>query len=567
MGSFWGMNDSGKESAGWPRELGAYSAEQMKEWLGRQNNYSNLADYYTNDAAAYWGGRREDGFGTPEQIAGTGRQISPWVQPYVSNALTRRQDIRAGEMGRRPAGEVAGEMGNRLDEMGQNIGGNYTSIEGDINDTAGRAFGRDEGASTDVVNNIRDSSGGMRALVDDTFTGLRRDNTGTYGDIKGRGKGSFAEQMNRLALIAPGSQAQGARVARSFAPQIADTLTRIRRAGIDPSSPEAASLLRGVETDRSRAMDDASAAGTESFIRQSNDVSNAELGFMTAADRARLENEAALATGQTDRANKISDKASDAFQTEKIRASGVANAIDRDRSGRTVENTDQAFTRGQQLLGDRNNLSVWGRNAGMEDTDRLRQITEGDDASELQSGRLQDTQFDRGTAFTGMNQQTRDNAVTNLGTIGNNYRNSMFQSGTTARGFGDQASKAYADNYALQAPKAGWGSRLIGAMAGPALSMIPGVGPMLAGFATAGMGQVPGMQQQQAPAGYGGGQGGGFGGGTNGGGFRTPNFNPSMYQMPSFSAQPYSYDPAKTQTLPNGDLQVGRTQQPRQWGY
>jgi len=573
------MSNAGKEAEGFPRELGAYGSQQMREWLGRMNNYSDLSDFYNTGAADYWTERRNDGFASPQSITATGQEISPWVQPYIQSQQIRRGQMKANEGGRRTAGDVAGEMSGRLDEMGQRIGDNYTDQEGEINATSGRMMDRENGASTDVVNNIKGASESMRGAVNDTFGGLRRDNSSTYGGIKDAGKTSFAKQAANLALIKPGGQAQAARVGRSFAGQTSDVLQRLKRMGIDPNSPEAAAALRGVETDRSRAMDDATAGATDSFISQSNDIENSQLGFMTAAERARLENEAGLATGQVDRSNRISGAEADAFNAEKRTNAGTLNSIDRDRSGRTSDNLDTSFQRGQSLLQDRNNLSTWERTAGMEDVDRSNAQIEGEGTDEASAGALLNNQFDRGMSWQGANQQTKDNAVGNLGQIANRYSNNMFQAAGTAQGFGNQAKDAYKDAYNLEAPNAGWGVKMLGGLAAGAMDFYaPGSGQLLRGA----MGSTGNFGTSAPQMGGGGGQyGGGWGGSTNP--YTFSAMPQGAYSMPStenwlmgrqnvnngLPTGP-AYDPAKTKTLPNGSLQVGAYSTGRstapQWG-
>lgn len=523
MGSFFGLDAAGQEAQGWPRELGAYDAKQYKDWLAKSQNYSNLSDFYTGGAADYWTQRRNDGFTDPGMITKTGQAISPWVQDYVQNSQGRRSQIKANEDGRPTAATVGGEMSGRLDTMGQNIGNAYTDMEGEVNDTSGRMMGRENGASEDVVNNIKDSSGAMTGAVNDTFGLLRGDNSKTYDGIKGSGKESFAKQAANLALIKPGGLAQSARVSRSFAPQVSDTLQRLKRMGIDPNSPEAAAALRNVETSRSRAMDDATAGATDSFISKSNDLESSQLGFQTAADRARLENEAGLATGQVDRSNKIAGQAATDFQKEKRTNANNLNQVDRDRSGRAAENLDTSFTRGQDLLTKRNQLSDWQRSAGMTDVDRANANIEGDNANEASNGALLNNQFDRGMAWQGADQSTKDNAASNLGQVANRYNNNMFQAANTAQGFGKQASDSYQTAYGYEAPQAGWGMKLLGGIASAGLNMVePGTGTALSGV----MGATGGFGTNAT--GYGGPSGGsGYGGGAGGGG------NPY-----SFSAMP-----------------------------
>jgi hypothetical protein len=575
---FWGMSDAGKEAGGNSRELGAWSNQQMRNWLARGNNYSDLSDFYNTGAADYWTERRNEGFADPRQITATGQEISPWVQPYIQSQRDRRGQMKANESSRRTAGEVADEMSGRLDEMGRRIGENYTDQEGEINQTSERAMGREQGASNDVVENIKGSSASMRGAVNDTFGLLRGDNASTYGGIKDAGKTSFAKQAANLALIKPGGQAQAARVGRSFAGQTSDVMQRLKRMGIDPNSPEAAAALRGVETDRSRAMDDATAGATDSFINRSNDIENAQLGFMTGADRARLENESGLATGQVDRSNRITGAEADAFNAEKRTNAGNLNNIDRDRSGRASENLDASFQRGQSLTQDRNNLTTWGRNAGMEDVDRLNAQIEREGEDEASAGSLLNNQFDRGMAWQGANQQTKDNAVTNLGQIANRYRDSAFQSAGTAQQFGQQAANAYNTTYDREKANAGWGARMLGGIAGGVMDMYaPGSGQILTGAMNGAYGGSGGGSGGSGGGGGGGGQyGGGWGGGQNP--YTFSAVPQQAYTMPIWGGRTTqnglpsgpAYDPTKTRTLPNGSLQVGAYSTNRnptpQWG-
>ena len=567
MGSFWGMNDAGKEAAGWPRELGAYDAEQMKQWLGKMNGWGDLGDYYTGTGADYWMNKMNGGYVPPDQIDAVGRQISPWVQDFVNNARDRRSQISDQEGGRRSAEDYAGEMSGRLDEQGARIGQNYDDIQNEINGTAGRQFGREDTTSNDIVSNIKNSSASMRGAVNDTFGGLRGDNAKTYAGIKGSGEKAFADQVKELALIQPGGQAQGARVARSFAPQVADTMMRLRRAGIDPNSPEAQSMLRNVESQRSRAMDDASADATLSYVDRKNDVSNKQLGFMTAADRARLENEMGLATGQVDRSNAITGNEANSFNQERRINAANMNAIDQGRSERTVANTDSSFGRGQELLDKRNALTGWGRDANMQDIDRRKANLEGDSASEYLSGQTLDNRYNRGAAWQGMDQATRDQGAANVTNLGRQYRNDQFQAANTGRQFGQDAASAYNMAYEREAPKAGWGAKLLGGIASTALGFIPGMSTgaqMLRGIGGQLAGGLGGSQGAYGGGGRGG--GGGWGNGQFGGGYQGNgvfSVNPMIYQMPSpmpAASMPTPY--RNTRTLPNGDFQVSTQRQP-----
>lgn len=555
--SFWGLNPAGREAQAFPRELGAYSAEQMRQWLDQARTSGDISDYYTQGLADYWGARINDGWKSPEEIRSAGQQISPWVTDYANNRVARGQSVADREAGRRSTADVTGEMSGRLDEQGQNIGRNFDDISSIVNQTTQRGMERDDSTSMDVVNNIKGSSASRRGGFQDTYGGLRTDNAGTYDNINEFGDTAFSDMDQTLSVIEPGGQAQAARVGRSFAPQVSDTLMRLRRSGIDPNSPEAASLLRGVETDRARAMDDASADATLSYVDRKNRNTGEQLGFKTDAARQRLAGEVDLATAQAAKIDAISGKEADDYNAERLRNSQSINSMDFERGGQIANSTNAAYQDSQRLLTDRNGLTSTRRDMEMQDTDRYARVQAGLNDDELAAGEAIDQQFDRGSAWQGMDRTSRDQAASNIWSIANRYNSNQFASDAAAGKWGNTANNAYQTALSYEAPQAGWGARMLG---GLAVAGISAYNPAAGQFAGQMLGGVPTGTQQQS----GGGQGGQFGSGW-GGGQNPYSFSYGQqgnYQMPSTRlsrpSSGYSYDPAKTQTRPNGDLQVGR---------
>jgi len=89
MGSFWGLDNAGKEAQGWPREFGAWTSQQYKDWLARGNE-----QYSAGDSASRWYkdynlNRVNNGVGTIADINAKGSMIMPGVDQYVTDKNAR----------------------------------------------------------------------------------------------------------------------------------------------------------------------------------------------------------------------------------------------------------------------------------------------------------------------------------------------------------------------------------------------------------------------------------------------------------------------------------------------
>jgi hypothetical protein len=565
--SFWGMSNAGREAGGFARESGAWNFQQFKDWLDQMNRFGNQANFYQDLFATHNTGKMNEGWRNPTQIRQQGQQISPWVQQAIDAANARLQTMLEQENGMPTGNDTANTMSGRLDEVAGGITRNFDDVQGDINGTAGRSFERQENLNRDVVNNIRDTSASMRGAVNDTFSGLRRDNAATAARAMDLGRGTFSENLRSLELLRPGGTAQTARVARSFAPNIADTMTRLRRSGIDPNSPQAASALRQVETSRARAMDDASAQATTGYVDRGNALRTQELGFLTDVDRDRLRTEADLGIGQVDRSNQISGNEGEQFRQEQRRFTGAQQGIDEGRRDLSIGNLNRTSDQSNALQLQRMNLDLQRRGMTQEDADRISRILMQMTDQDFQNGQALDNQFAQGNNWYLLDQSTRDQGANALNQLAQSNRNSQFQAANTAQGFNSQAGQNYNTAFQRESQNAGWGTRLLGGIAQAGLSMIPGMAPVA--------GLIGGATQRPNSAGSGAGGAGGpagrFGGGAGpngsfsfsdaqgGIGALADMFRNSSYQ-PALANGRWAptWNPNRSRTLPNGDFQVGR---------
>lgn len=523
--SFWGMSNAGKEAGGFAREQGAWNSQQFRDWLARANAFSDRGNALTDQALDFWRQQMNEGIGSPDQIRQTGQQISPWVQPAIDSRRGRLNEIEALQRGLKPADEVAGEMSGRLDDQAASITGNFDDIQGTIDSTTGRQFGREEQANRDIVGNIRDTAIGMTGAVNDTFGGLRTDNAASAGRLRGDGDAAFSSMLSDIELLKPGSEASQARTARSFAPQTADTLARLRRSGVDPNGLQAQAVLRQVESARSRAVDDAAADGNLQYTDRKNNVRGNQLDYNAQVERGRLGNEMNLGVGQVDRTNSIADGAGSEYRAETRTNAGNMNSIDGTRADATIQNLDSATTRSMDLTQRRNALTAMQRDMNREDAAGVQGVLREQNNEDLIAGGLIDDQFDRGMSYTGANTGIRANAAGQVGQAGRDATSNAFSSANTAQGFGQQATQNYNTAFDREAANAGWGTRLLGGLAAGALNLVaPGVGSAFGGVLQGGQQQRPAQQQGNS-----GGPGGAYGGGQG----QNGSFSwSSLFQMP-----------------------------------
>jgi hypothetical protein len=422
-------------------------------------------------------------------------------------------------------------MSERLDEQADSITGNFDNIQDTIDSTTGRMFSREENANRDIVGNIRDTATGMTGAVNDTFGGLRADNAASAGRLRGDGDAAFSSMMSELESLKPGSEAAQARAARSFAPQTADTLARLRRSGVDPNSLQAQAVLRQVESARSRAVDDAAAEGNLRYADRRNSVRGNQLDYNAQVETGRLGNEMNLGVGQVDRTNDIADGAGSAYRAETRTNAGNMNAIDGNRASATIQNLDSAATRSMDLSQRRNALTGMQRDMNREDAAGVQNILGQQNDNDLVANDLYNNEFDRGLQFTGTDRGVRNNAAGQIQQAGRDATSNSLQSANVAQGFGQQASQNYNTAFEREAANAGWGTRLLGGLAAGALNLVaPGVGTAFSGVLTGGQQQRPQQAQQQG----GGGQQGSGGGGQQGGGGGDWS---SLFRMPQAQTQ------------------------------
>lgn len=499
---FWGMSQAGREAESWPREYGAYSKDQFKNWQKRSDDRYAKGEAQTDWASNYMENLANQGLGTPEQMTEYGRRIMPGVDQYISNRKAGVQDMmdRFGgvptwqdTMRRIDAANEANRAANQQNLSYIDQTRNYAL--GDIGDTYARGAGRE--ADT-YGKNTADITGRYdRAIgdVDTAYGGLRQQNRDVYGRLGGSAEDTYRSAAANLDLLRPGSEAATARTARAFAPQIAATSGRLRRAGIDPSSPQAAALMGRAETARSRAMDDAMATGNERYAALSNELLGQRQAARERLGTGELGTEIGLGTDQNRLRTGLSLEQGQGLRGENVRSTGAQNELDRYRSGQAINTQNLAMDRITQNQGREMDINAQdARNAQLQkamatgDWETVNNLTREMNAAELEGIGLQKDLYNTGLGYRSADLGVRTPAATQVGNYGQYQQNYGLQGSQAANQWGNTGQSAYQTAYGYEAPNAGWGMKMLGGLAGAGLNMVaPGAGSIFTG-ATGGAG-------------------------------------------------------------------------------
>lgn len=245
--------------------------------------------------------------GAAEDITRTGETNQGEIDSVTGRAFGREDDVtnrvqrNIGDTYGRAEGGVNDTFGS-LRETNARVGGNllaslnkaYGGMRSDNAGTARRLQDRSSSTTADLIGSgdrtfnkisgIADSTyGGIRSSLGSTVDDLEEGNKGTYGDLLSRLGNAYtdtragADETYDSALkdaenLGPTGDALAARVGRSFAPAKASAMSRLRRAGVDVNDPQYDAVMRNLEADQARAMDDSMAGSAERSVDRINQL-------------------------------------------------------------------------------------------------------------------------------------------------------------------------------------------------------------------------------------------------------------------------------------------------------
>lgn len=550
--AFIGMSSRGKEAQSTQSDYMKWANAQMKAALQRGNAAGDTGDYAMKQYYDWANARQQQGIGTPADAWATGGMIQPGVDPYIANRQATIQGIR-DQWGSLPSWQTtAGALDTITGEQAGNITGTTGAIEGDISDTAGRAFGREAAATGDIRGDLATRYGALMADTSGVYGGLRGKSADVYGGLKGSAEDTYGQALGEMEQLKPGSMFAQARAARSFAPAMAASAGRLRRAGLDPGSPQAMAALQRVEAERSRAIDDAAAAGTLNYVQgRQGLLLGREAGRQNLA-LGELGNEQGLTTDEAGINRNLSLDQGGQLRGEIVRSTGAQQGIDAARSAQEQAALNDAYNRTAAWNTSRAQNEMAKRGMAQQDWGTASDLARERDAAEREGIDLKTGQFGQGLNFNLANLAERNAGGAAVGDYGKFQQGQSMGWNQAGQGWGNTAANQANTIYQQEAPNASWGLKMIGGAAAAGLDMVaPGTGNLVRGA----MGQPTSTQ----------GQGGYFPGQPAGGGWPQVSnpYGPTMTgPTPTWNYTGVSpqnvWDPNKTKTLPSGALQIGR---------
>jgi hypothetical protein len=507
--SAWGPSNAMQEAEGYPREAGNWNWEQYKDWLKYANDARDKGNYGLEYELEHNRNRAENGLGTPGDIRTTGSQIRPGTEAYITGQKARTASIKEGYENMTPWQEYMAEIERNTGLSRDVIDQANDQTEAEIRDTATRAFGREDTANAAIQGDISGRYGKMMDLARTDYDAMRGQGRDVYGKLKTQAEEAYDQAFEDVEYTKPTGEFAAARAARSFAPAMASTGGRLRRAGLDSSSPQAMNAYRGVEAARSRAMDDAQIEGREKYSSARINLGLDRQGTRERLGTGALNFDTDLNKEGSGIIRDLDREQGDLYRTNEVRHSTTGNAIDRDRSGRQTDQINTQEGRLQRWLDDRSENTLMRRGLEHEDWGTRSGLTDREGMDEREAMDEREREFNAGMNFTTTDAAARDAAAQGVGNYGRYHMNYSLPAANTAQGFDDRAANRYKTAYDIEAPNAGYLTKAILTAAGA----IPVVGPIIAGAAKASgqmeptppisqQGGQPQQQQQQQQSPY-----------------------------------------------------------------
>lgn len=370
----------------------------------------------------------------------------------------------------------------------------------------------------------------------DVTGGLIGDSSSVYGAQGGKMDSAYDTALANVARLLPSGDMQAATASRSFAPAMAAAQRRLRTAGIDPNSPEASGVLQNIDVARGRAMDDVLGANNNSYIsalnslqlgkassgrdlalanlmnkqgltlgnltntqglqqsglKNTQDLSQTGLMNRQGLDLSGLGAETNLATTQDALIRQLEQGQTSASLQQLLSKMGIDMGLQQQQGAQSQGLTKDNYNANMAIFQNRDKVAQLARSLGLQDWQLQAALADQFNNANLQGIDLNTQLYNQGTAGLARgqaNQTAAADKVGNLGIYSTNLGNSEQQAGA---GFGSGAYSLYGNDLGVESQNAGWLTKLLTSAAVPALSLIPGVGPILAAGASAAGGAAGG---------------------------------------------------------------------------
>ncbi|HUT60246.1 MAG TPA: hypothetical protein VNA25_20570 [Phycisphaerae bacterium] len=389
-----------------------------------------------------------------------GQSILPGVDNTIQANKDRWNQIQSSYQAITPTSETVSRIGSNLD------------VSKDLSDQAWDAMReRETRYSDDIGDTIRGQYGAMETNVGNAYDDMRRQARDVYGNLIEGSGATYDEALKDLQVLKPGGEAAMARSSRAYAPAVAATMRRLRGSGIDPNSPEGSAALQRVESSRARGMEDAAVEQTKDYVEKSTGLKLSKEQTRAALGLGGLGAETGLQKEKTGLLTGLGEKKTGLVVSEKIRTLGAQQGIQ-----------EKSLQSAQDWLGQKNNLELLRKSLETQDWATGAEILKGMNEEDIRALGLLAEQYGLGERQQILDLAQRNLGATQVGGIGQQQTNAALAAAQAARGFGSDALKDSLASYGLEAPSAGWGTKLLGGLAGGALNLVaPGAGTALSG--------------------------------------------------------------------------------------
>jgi hypothetical protein len=402
--------------------------------------------------------RRTEGIGTPDFNIAVGEALSPNARQTQAGNRERQKAIEEQAGGMRKADDIYGEVSQGIDQYGTGITGTGESIGQEIQGTFDRSAGRGDQASHEVVSNIGNTFGGAIKATSGAYGEFGKDTAGTYGGVRDLSGKAYDETGKLIETLDPSGMAAQARSSRAFEPAMASMALRLRKMGVDPGSPEYNAAMATVESDRARAMDDASIGERDKYIgaKSQNILGKAEkLGGL---DLANLKERMRLGETEAEIIRSLGLKQGDEFGKEIIRNLQTQNELDATRSKANIANQNLTQDRSVDYWNKKINAPILQSDLQRKDLETATQVANRGDKTDATNLEIDEGLATKGTNYHVGDLNYRDTASNQMGEVGN----TMFNQGTTMSAEGNRAV-----NTAFNQPEpqgSGWEGAISGAV-------------------------------------------------------------------------------------------------------
>ena len=467
---FFGLGKTGTTDRTQIPAIANWQNQQSQGWGNNANNAWNKGQGLSDWASGYYQDLSRTGgvAGDPNNNWDMGRQVMPGVQDAINNRWNNLNQIQSNwnNFSGSPWGAqgTSDQLNNATDAMGGNITGNDQAVKGDIGDTFGRLGTANQNTSGDIQKSIAGTYGSIGNNLNNDYGRMLTDTNSTYGGLANATGSTYQTALDRLRMLQPGGELQRAQVSRSFAPQAAATADRLRAAGVDPNSLQAAGVMSGVDRDRARAMDEAAGRTTQDYVTQANNLGIGQLNTGIGLGQNRLNTANQLQGTENQLSANYAQNAGNQSRAELLRSLQNSQGLDLSRLGQNTAASNRTADQTNNYLQQRMANALGSRALGLQDYNTQTGLLNQRNQEELLGPAALYQQYQAGQGQNAYRQGQQNIGAAGVAGQGGQQLQAGLGAGGLGLGYSNAAVQNYLRSLGIESQNAGWGSKLIGGL-------------------------------------------------------------------------------------------------------